>query len=67
MLVEEFFMMKRTYEKSAIINVKDKKFKLNSLKMPLIYLFLIMGIAFFMYKINKEKKNHWKKMRRYKK
>ncbi len=62
-----FYDGKRTYEKSAVINVRESGFKIKSLKMPLIYLVLIIAIAFLMYRINKEKKEHWKKMRKYRK
>jgi len=58
-----FYEGKRTYEKSAVINVKPSGFKLSSLFIPLIYLILIILIAFMLYKINKEKRILNNKMR----
>jgi hypothetical protein len=57
---------KRTFEKSTVINVERKGFGLDQLKMPLIYLVLIVAIAFLSYKIKQEKTKH-KKMREIKK
>jgi len=57
---------KRTFEKSTVINVERKGFGLDQLKMPLIYLVLIVAIAFLAYKIKQEKTKH-KKMREIKK
>lgn len=50
-----FYDGKRTFEKSAVINVRESGFKFSDLKMPAIYLILIMIIAFLLYKIRKEK------------
>lgn len=49
---------KRTFEKSTVINVEKKGFNLGQLKMPLIYLVLIVAIAFLAYKIKQEKKRN---------
>jgi hypothetical protein len=53
-----FYDGKRTFEKSAIINVKRNNLSLNSLKIPAIYLMLIVAISFLAYKIRQEKKKH---------
>ena len=59
-----FYDGKRTFEKSAIINVIESGFKLKKLVKPGIYLVLIVGIAYLLYKIQKEKKSYKKKIRR---
>jgi hypothetical protein len=46
---------KRTFEKSTVINVQKKKFGWEDVKMISIYAVLIFVIAYFAYKINKEK------------
>ncbi len=51
-----FYDGKRTFEKSAIINVKDSEFSLSRIIKPIIYLVLILGIAYLLYEINQEKK-----------
>ena len=62
-----FYSGKRTFEKSAIINVRDTGFKISKLKMPVIYLILIALIAFLFYKIQKERDIYKKKLKRLKK
>jgi hypothetical protein len=62
-----FYDGKRTFEKSAIINVRDTGFKWSKLKMPTIYLILLTAIAFLFYKIQKERKRYEKNLRRVKK
>ena len=59
-----FYDGKRTFEKSAIINVIESGFKLKKLVRPGIYVILIIGIAYLLYKIQKEKRSYKKKMRR---
>jgi hypothetical protein len=49
---------KRTFEKSTVINVEKKGFEWNSLKMPLIYIFLIIAISYLAYKIRQERKRN---------
>ncbi len=61
-----FYSGKRTFEKSAIINVIEKGFKISNLKIPLIYLSLIIAIAFLIYKIRKERKKIERKIKRLK-
>jgi hypothetical protein len=53
---------KRTFEKSTVINVEKKGFGWSTIKMPLIYLLLIIAIAYLAYRIRKEEKRN-KKMR----
>jgi len=52
-----FYDGKRTFEKNGIINVIDSGFKLSKITKPLIYILLIIGIGFLLYKINQEKKS----------
>jgi len=59
-----FYDGKRTFEKSAVINVRDSGFKLSKLKMPAIYLVLIILIAFLLYKIRKERGGYGIKVNR---
>lgn len=59
-----FYDGKRTFENSAIINVIDSGFKLKKLLKPTIYVFLIVAIAYLLYRIQKEKKSYNKKVRR---
>jgi hypothetical protein len=54
---------KRTFEKSTVINVERKGFGWDQIKMILIYVILIVAIAFIAYKIRQEKNKH-KKIRR---
>jgi hypothetical protein len=49
---------KRTFEKSTVINVEKGGFSWSKLKMPLIYLLLILAISYLAYKIKKEKKKN---------
>lgn len=58
-----FYDGKRTFEKNAIINVRDTGFRWNNLIRPLVYVLLILGISYLLYKINQEKKS-FKKHRR---
>ncbi|MCX6750035.1 MAG: hypothetical protein NTZ83_01105 [Candidatus Pacearchaeota archaeon] len=51
---------KRTFEKSTVINVERKGFVWDRLKMPLIYLILIVAIAYLAYKIKKERRRNKK-------
>jgi hypothetical protein len=53
---------KRTFEKSTVINVEKKGFGWDTIKLPLIYLILIIAIAYLTYKISKER-NRNKKIR----
>lgn len=50
-----FYDGKRTFEKSTVINVERKGFGWENIKMILIYLALILAIAYLAYKINREK------------
>lgn len=52
-----FYDGKRTFEKSAIINVRDTSFAWKKLMKSIIYLILIIGIAYLLYRISKEKKS----------
>jgi hypothetical protein len=49
---------KRTFEKSTVINVERGGFIWSKLKMPLIYLLLIIAISYLAYRIKKEKKKN---------
>jgi hypothetical protein len=49
---------KRTFEKGTVINVERKIFGWNQIKMILIYVILILAIAFIAYKIRQEKNKH---------
>jgi hypothetical protein len=51
---------KRTFEKSTVINVEKKGFGWDELKMLLIYLFLILAIAYLGYKIKQQRKRNKK-------
>jgi hypothetical protein len=53
---------KRTFEKSTVINVEGRGLGWDQIKMILIYVVLILAIAFIAYKIRQEKNKH-KKMR----
>jgi len=58
-----FYDSKRTYEKSAIINVKPRGLNLHSFIIPLIYTILIIAIIILLYKIRKERKSYQIKLR----
>jgi len=59
-----FYDGKRTFEKGTVINVIESGFKLKKLFKPFMYLVLILAIAYLLYKIQKEKKSHNKKIKR---
>ena len=56
-----FYSGKRTFEKSAVINVKNKGLDLNSFLLPSVYLILVVGIGILIYKIRKERKSYQNK------
>lgn len=62
-----FYDNKKTFEKATIINVQTEKITLGKVLQVLIYVFLIFGIAFLLYKIRKEKNTYQLKLRRIRK
>jgi len=59
-----FYDGKRTYEKSAILNIRDKKNFLKSALKVLVYLILIIIILYLLYKIRNERRSY-NRLRRY--
>jgi hypothetical protein len=59
-----FYDGKRTFEKAGIINVIESGFKIKKLLKPAAYVIVIIGIAYLLYIIQKEKKSMNKKIRR---
>jgi hypothetical protein len=58
-----FYDGKRTFEKSAIVNVRPMGFRVSSVSRPIFYGLLFFAILFLLYKIRKEKNYYARKLR----
>ncbi|MFH1290890.1 MAG: hypothetical protein ABIH92_05820 [Nanoarchaeota archaeon] len=61
-----FYDKKRTFESSAVINVKPKMFGLKQAALTLVYIVLMIAIIILFYKIRKEKRRYLGKVRKIK-
>jgi hypothetical protein len=58
-----FYDKKRTFESSVVMNVLPKKMGIKEIILGLVYISLIILIAFLFYKIRKEKRKYKEKLR----
>ncbi|MGV8152529.1 MAG: hypothetical protein ACP5OG_05600 [Candidatus Nanoarchaeia archaeon] len=58
-----FYNKKRTFESSAVINVKSKIFSIRSYLMPLIYALVLFVLVVLFYKIRKQRKEYHERLK----
>lgn len=58
-----FYENKRTFESSAVFNVKPRSFNFRNVVMTIIYMVLMLVIAFLLYKVHNERKRYLGKVR----